>query len=114
MPDLGNLSFSCKVTSIHPFFDPFGNEFVCVEFSMEAQRPPNVISMPSNATKEMSMVMPIISQIPKIFPQSRIYSNRLILYFTTQEWDRLLKKYRFGDEVEVTVEQSGTIHVTPI
>jgi len=114
MSDLSGLSFSCKVTSVHPFFDPFGNEFVCVEFAMEAQRPPNVISMPTNTPKEISMVMPIISQIPKFFPQSKVYSNRIILYFTTQEWDRLPKKYHFGDEVEVMIGQNGAIHVTPI
>jgi len=114
MSGQGRLSFSCKVTSIHPFFDPFGNEFVCVEFAMEAQRPPSVVSMPTNMPKEISMVMPIISQIPKMFPQSKVYSNRLVLYFTVQEWDRLPKKYQFGDEVDVAVERNGSIHVTPI
>lgn len=114
MSDLSRLSFSCKVNSIHPFFDSFGNEFVCVEFAMEAKRPPSVVSMPTDVPEEVSMVMPIISQIPKMFPQSKIYSNRLILYFTTQEWNRLQRKYQFGDEVEVAVDHKGLIQVTPI
>ncbi len=114
MSDYSKLSFSCRVSSIHPFFDPFGNEFVCVEFAMEAQRPPSVVSMPTNVPEEVSMVMPIISQIPKMFAQSKIYSNRLVLYFTTLEWSRLRRKYQFGDEVEVAVDQNGSIQVTPI
>lgn len=114
MSELNRLSFSCKVTSIHPFFDPFGNEFVCVEFAVEAEKPPSIVSMPTNVPKEISMVMPIISQIPRMFPQSKVYSNRLVFYFTSPEWDRLPRKYQFGEEIEVVVEQNGSIHVTPI
>jgi hypothetical protein len=99
------------VTSIHPFFDQFGNEFICVEFTVEAQRPPSFVQMPRDAPQEISVVMPIISQIPKMFPQPKVYSNRLFLFLTTQEWERIQRKYQYGDEAEVNIDSNGSINV---
>jgi len=101
----------CKVTSIHPFFDPFGNEFVCIDFGVEVQRPPSVMSMPTGTPPEMSFIMPILSQLPKMLPQARLYSNRLVLFLTTQEWERMTHKYQYGDEVELRVNRDGTIQL---
>lgn len=77
---------------------------MCVEFSVEADRPPNVIQMPKDTPQELSAVIPIVSQIPKMIVQSKTYANRMILFFSPQEWERMRRKYQYGDEVEVKVE----------
>jgi len=104
----------CKVTGIRPFFDSFGNEFVCVEFGIEAERPPTVMSTPTSTPPEMSFIMPIISQIPKMIPQGKIYTSRLVLFLTTREWENVVKKYQYGDEVEIKIDKDGTLRVNPL
>jgi len=108
------IVITCKITSIRPYFDAYGNEFVCVEFGVEAQKPPTVMSMPQNLPSEMSFVMPILTQIPKILPQTKLYNNRLILFLTTLEWEKLVRKYQYGDEVEIRVGKDGTLRLVPI
>lgn len=113
---MSEVSFVCKVVSVHPSNDPYGNEFVCVEFALEAQRPPNVVQLPANVPQEISALIPLLSQIPKILPfgQARSYANRLLLYLTPQEWDRIKRKYQFGDEAEVKIAADGSIHLQVI
>ena len=101
----------CKVISIRPSFDAYGNESVCVEFGVESKRPPSVISMPANAPQELSFIAPLLSQIPKMLPQTKVYSRRLAVYFTPEEWDRLPRKYQYGDEVEIRVMKDGKIEI---
>jgi hypothetical protein len=100
----------CKVTAVHPTFDATGGELICVEFSVEAKQA-NVFAMPSNASPEVMAVMPLLKQLPKMLPQSRAYNNRLILYLATQEWEKLTKKYSYGDEFEIRITGDGTITV---
>jgi len=105
----------CKVTSIHPSSDSYGNEYVCIEFSVEAQKPPTVMSFPSNLPQEISFVIPILSQIPKMFSQGKAYTQRLVLFLTNQEWERMSRKYQYNEEVEVRINRKdGTIKITPI
>lgn len=114
---LNTITIICKVISIHPFFDSNRNEYVCIEFGIEMPKPPTVVSMPSNIPKEVSSVIPILTQIPKIFGQTKTYdkySNRLILFLTKSEWESLSRKYQYGDEVELRIEKDGTIHLVPI
>ncbi|MHC1586495.1 MAG: arcadin 1 [Candidatus Hecatellaceae archaeon] len=105
------VSIPCKVISVHPSFDAYGSEYVCVEFGIEAQKPPTVMSLPANLPQEASFIIPILSQLPKLMPQAKTYSKRLALYFTVEEWDRLPRKYQFGDEVEIRVMRDGTINI---
>jgi len=106
---MSEITFVCKVTSVHPSNDAYGNEYVCVEFAFEPPKPPSVVQMPPNMPREFSMVMPLITQIPKMLLQSKAYSNRLVLYLTLQEWDRLRRKYQFGDEIEIKIASEGSI-----
>ena len=46
-----------------------------------------------------------------MLPQSRAYNNRLVLYLTTQEWEKLYKKYSYGDEFEISITGDGTMTV---
>jgi hypothetical protein len=102
----------CKVIAVHPFHDVYGNEFVCVEFGLEAQKPPSVTSMPQTLPSEISAVMPVIRQIPKLFPQARQYNNRLVLYLTPKEWEIMRRKYNYGEEAQMKVDnRDGSIHL---
>ncbi|RLI05623.1 hypothetical protein DRO26_01660 [Candidatus Bathyarchaeota archaeon] len=101
------ITVNCKIISIRPFFDGYGNEFVCVEFGVEAQKPPAVMSLPSGLPQEISFLVPILTQIPKMFTQKKIYSKRIVLYLTNQEWERMERKYHYGDEVEVKINRKN-------
>jgi len=108
---MSGVAFSCRITAVHPHYDPSGNEYVCVEFSVEAQRPPNVFQMPREAPEELSAVIPIVSQISKMMVQGKAYSNRLVLFLTVQEWEKMERKYQYGDDAEVAIGKDGSIHV---
>jgi len=108
---MSEVTFPCRVTAVHPHYDPFGSEYVCVEFSVEAQRPPSFFQMPKEVPEELSAVIPIVSQIPKMMAQSKAYSNRLVLFLTVQEWERMARKYQYGDDAVVTIGRDGSIHV---
>lgn len=108
---MGEITIGCRVNSIRPINDPYGNEFVCVEFAMESQKPPALIQFPKDVPQEVSAMIPIISQIPKMFPQVTAYTNRLTLLLTTAEWERLQRKFQFGEEAEIKVENNGEIRV---
>lgn len=108
---LEEVSFVCKVNAIHPSVDPYGSEYVCIEFAVEAQRPPSVIQVPPNMPQELSAVMPLLSQIPKMLPQSRTHANRLVIFLTPQEWEHMKRKFQFGDEAEVKIGPDGSIRV---
>jgi hypothetical protein len=43
--------------------------------------------------------------------QGKAYSNRLVLFLTVQEWERMERKYQYGDDAEVTIGRDGSIHV---
>ena len=109
------ITINSKVVSVHPFFDTYGNEYVCIEFGIEAQRPPTVMSMPTNIPQELSIVMPIITQIPKMFSQGKVYTNRLILFLTSYEWEKMGYKYHYGEEVEIKVnKKTGEVRLVPL
>ncbi len=109
-----DIIISCRIIAIRPFFDGYGNEFVCIEFGTEAAKPPSVVSMPSNIPKEISSIMPLLAQIPKMHGQRKIFDNRLVLYLTKEEWGRLSRKYQYNDEVEIKINKEGDIHLIPI
>ncbi|MGP3668287.1 MAG: arcadin 1 [Candidatus Bathyarchaeota archaeon] len=109
------ISINLKVVSIHPFFDAYGNEYVCVEFGIEAQKPPAVMSMPPNIPQELSIVMPIIAQLPRMLSQGKVYTNRLVLFLTVHEWEKMEYKYHYGEEVEIRVnKKTGEIKLIPL
>jgi hypothetical protein len=110
---MDEVTIQCKVTAVHPAFDQIGNEYVCVEFAVET-KPVSFTAMPTSAPPEAQAIMPILSQIPKMFSQGKVYSNRLVLYFTPEEWEHLTRRYAYGEEYEVKVDKNGVIQVTPI
>jgi hypothetical protein len=108
---MSEVTFSCRATAVHPHYDPFGNEYVCVEFSVEAPRPPSFFQMPKEIPEELSAVIPIVSQIPKMMTHGKAYTNRLVLFLTVQEWEKMERKYQYGDDAEVAISKDGSIHV---
>mgnify|MGYP001041898232 FL=1 len=108
---MSEVTFTCRVTAVHPHYDPFGNEYVCAEFSVEAPRPPSVIQMPKEAPEELSAVIPIVSQIPRMMAHGKAYTNRLVLFLTVEEWEKMERKYQYGDDAEVAIGKDGSIHV---
>ena len=101
----------CKVISIHPAHDIFGNEYVCIEFGVESQPPPAFAVMPRDVPQEISAIMPIISQIPKMFGQARAYAKRFVLFLTQDEWGWLEKRPQYGDEVELVLRSDGSFSI---
>lgn len=109
-----SVRFDCKVTAIHPAFDQNGNEYVCVEFAHEAAQQPLVFTLPPDAPPEAQAFLPLLQSIPRaLLRPPKTYSNRLVIYFTTEEWERLPTPYKVGDVFTVTVDSSGTITVKP-
>lgn len=107
-----SVKFDCKVTSIHPAFDQNGNEYVCVEFSYESTQQPVVFTLPQDAPPEMQALLPILQSIPRtLLRPPKTYSNRLVIYLTPEEWERLPSPYKVGDVFTITIDQSGTITV---
>jgi len=115
---LSNIKFTMKVVAIRPSFDSQGHEYISVEFGY---RPPKMPTMvPSNVPREVSeaiqtgreMVKVIVP--PELQSHLRRYTNRLILYLSTTEWDQLEHKYTVGDEFEVEVQQNGNIRINRI
>jgi len=107
---MAETTINCKVTAVHPTFDGMGGELISIEFAIESQQT-SVVAMPSNSSPEVMAVMPILKQLPRMFPQARAYTNRLVLYLTIQEWERLTRKYSYGDEFEIRVTEDGTVTV---
>ncbi|OYT53634.1 MAG: hypothetical protein B6U77_03575 [Candidatus Hecatellales archaeon ex4484_218] len=110
-----DIVINCKVISIRPHFDAYGNEFVCVEFGVEAQKPPTIMPVPTNLPPEVSAVIPIISQLPKMFSHGKVYSHRLTIFLSNQEWEKMGRKYQYNDEVEIRISRKdGTIKIVPL
>ena len=108
-----SVKFECKVTSIHPAFDPNGNEYVCVEFAYESAQQPMVFTLPPEAPPEAQAFLPLLQSIPKAFLRPpKTYSNRLVIYLTPEEWERLPTPYKVGDVFSVSIDQGGSITVT--
>lgn len=112
---MANISFTVGVIAINPKYDSQGNEYICVEFG---NRPLKVPAMfPTNISEEMSEMIEASKGVVKILAphvQSymRRYANRLTIYLTSDEWERLSHKYTIGDTFQVTVNMEGNITLT--
>lgn len=105
-----SVKFDCKVTSIHPAFDANGNEYICVEFAYESAQQPTVFTMPPDAPAEAQAFLPLLQSIPKtLLRPPKTYSNRLVIYITPEEWEKLPTTYRVGDVFNVSIEQNGEL-----
>jgi len=115
---LGEIKFTMKVISLHPTYDGQGNEYIAVEFGY---RPPKMPTMvPSSVPREVSdaiqtsreMVRVIVP--PELQSHLHRYSNRLIVFLSTSEWEQLQNKYTIGDEFEATIRADGSIGINRI
>lgn len=79
-----------------------------MEFSIEAEKPPDVIQMPKDVPQELSGMAPIVFQMPKMIAQS-IYANRMVLFLSQQERERMRRKYGYGDEIEAKIDQKDVL-----
>ena len=111
---MDEITINCRIVAIHPFFDEHRNEFVCIKFGVESSKPPTVVSMPTNVSKEVASIMPLLTQIPKMMSKPNVYNNRLILFLTKPEWNSLTRKYQYHDEVDIKISKDGTIQLAHI
>lgn len=108
---MSEVAFIAKVTALHVTYDSQGNEYVTIDF---AYRPPKMPTMMStDVPKEVSdMIKATREMMTSMVPQQtylRDYANRLVLFLTTDEFERLEQKYTVGDELKVTIKPDGSI-----
>ena len=108
---MSEVVFTAKVTALHITYDSQGNEYVTIDF---AYRPPRMPTMlPTDVPKEVSDMLKatkeMMSTIVPAQTHLRDYANRLVLFLTTDEFERLEQKYTIGDELKVTVKSDGSI-----
>ena len=111
---MSEVVFTAKVTALHITYDSQGNEYVTIDF---AYRPPRIPTMlPSDVPKEVSDMLKatkeMMSTMVPVQTHLRDYANRLVLFLTTDEFERLEQKYTIGDELKVTVKADGSIAAT--
>ena len=111
---MSDVSFTAKVTALHMTYDNQGNEYVTIDF---AYRPPKMPTMlPSDVPKEVSDMLKATKEMMSTMVPAqtylRDYANRLVLFLTTDEFERLEQKYTIGDELKVTVKSDGSISAT--
>lgn len=113
---MSEIVFTAKVTALHVTYDTHGNEYVTIDF---AYKPPKIPTMMStDIPKDVSdMIKATREMMTTMVPQQtylRDYANRLILFLTTDEFERLEQKYTVGDELKITVASDGSISATRI
>ena len=110
---MSEITFNIKVTAIHPAYDSQGNEYVCIEFGYKPPQVPTMI--PTNVPREVSDMIQASKDVvkvvlpPQLQAQWRTYANRLALYLTVFEWEKLKHKYTVSDEFTVTLKNDGSI-----
>ena len=108
---MSEIVFTAKVTALHVTYDTHGNEYVTIDF---AYRPPKIPTMMStDIPKDVSdMIKATREMMTTMVPQQtylRDYANRLVLFLTTDEFEKLEQKYTIGDELQVAVKSDGSI-----
>jgi len=115
---LGEVKFTMKVISLRPTYDGQGNEYISVEFGY---RPPKMPTMvPSSVPREFSEAIQTSREMVRVIVPPELqshmyrYSNRLIIFLSTSEWEQLQYKYTIGDEFEATIKADGSISIIRI
>lgn len=108
---MSEIVFTAKVTALHITYDNQGNEYVTIDF---AYRPPRMPTMlPTDVPKEVSDMLKATKEMMSTMVPAqsylRDYANRLVLFLTTDEFEKLEQKYTIGDELQVTVKSDGSI-----
>ena len=115
---MSEIDFTARVTALHTTYDNAGNEYVTIEFAYKPPRMPTMV--PSDMPKEISDMLEASKDVvrvmvpPQLQAQLRNYANRLILYLTTDEFDRLQQKYTIGDEIRLTIKPDGSINAVRV
>lgn len=105
-----SVSFTCKVVAIRPAYDPSGQEMVCIELGYEFKSP-SVVASPVNLPAELQMIPQLLQQI---LPRARGYSNRVVLYLTQDEFEKIRHVFQVGDEFQVRITPNGEITLKKI
>ena len=108
---MSEIVFTAKVTALHITYDNQGNEYVTIDF---AYRPPRMPTMlPTDVPKEVSDMLKATKEMMSTMVPAqsylRDYANRLVLFLTTDEFEKLEQKYTIGDELQVAVKSDGSI-----
>lgn len=106
-----SVMFKAIVTSKSMVTDALGNRGVRLDLTEEREAPPPVLISPGGSTSSLAReVAPIISQVMQSLPFTRpgkIPLQRLTLWLTEDEWEKLEQKPEIGDEVEVKISRSS-------
>lgn len=104
------ITFKATVTSKSLITDPLGDRGVRLDLTEEKEAPPPVMVSSEESTSSLVReVAPIISQVMRSLPFTRpgkIPFQRLTLWLTEDEWEKLEQKPEIGDEVEVKITKS--------
>ena len=113
---MSEIVFTAKVTALRITYDAHGNEYVTIDFAYKPPRPPTMVS--TDLPKDVSdMIKATRDMMTTMVPQQtylRDYANRLTLFLTTYEFERLEQKYTVGDELRITVTPDGNMSATRI
>ncbi len=111
---MSEIIFMAKVTALHVTYDNQGNEYVTIDFAYKPLKMPTM--MPTDIPKDVSdMIKATRDMMTTMVPQQtylRDYANRLVLFLTTDEFERLEQKYTVGDELRIMVSPDGSITAT--
>ncbi len=86
--------------------DPFGEKLIKLEFAEEREMPGPIIVQQGN-NPLMKDIIPIVSQVLRSMPffaGRKATIQRLVLYLTEDEWDKITDKPDIGDEVTVVIK----------
>lgn len=111
---MNEIIFMAKVTALHMTYDNQRNEYVTINFAYKPFKMPTMTS--TDIPKDVSdMIKATKDMMTTMVPQQthhRDYANRLVLFLTTDEFDRLEHKYTVGDELKIMVSPDGNITAT--
>jgi len=104
------VTFKATVVGKSLVTDPLGNRGVRLDLTEEKEAPPPVIISPEGSTSPLAReVMPVINQVMQSLPfirPGKVTLQRLTLWLTEDEWERLEQKPEIGDEVEVKISKN--------
>lgn len=103
---VSRISFRARISNISLVDSPTGEKLVKVELSEDRELPGPVV-MQKGGGELAREVVPIVSQILSSLPGiggRRVRIPRLTVFFTEDEWEKILEKPNIGEYLEVVFD----------
>lgn len=100
---VNKVSFKARISNISLVDSPTGEKLVKIELSEDRELPGPVV-MQKGESELAREVVPIVSQILRSMPGisgGKIRIPRLTVFFTEDEWEKILDKPNIGEYLEV-------------